>query len=93
MVGAIECFCKLEEKRIGLVQYLTNKDYLKTYSIADATGTKSVKKDLCNDFYWRKKYAEVLSKGVGYAIIILNTVIRIVVIRSINWVGCDDSST
>jgi len=47
---------------------------------------------LCEDYYWRRKYAEGLSRLVQYSIIVLNTVIRMIVIASINWVGCDDES-
>jgi hypothetical protein len=92
MVGAIECFCTLEEKRIGMAQYFLNKDYKDPYKFTNQDGGEE-KQPLCETFYGRKKWADVLSRGVGYAIVGLNTVIRMVVIKSITWVGCDDSST
>ena len=91
MVGNIECFCDFEQKRYGLSSYILKKKFDDKYDFTDSdAGTHN--EPLCEAYFWSKKYAEVLGRAVQYSIIVLNTVIRMIVIKSINWVGCDDQS-
>jgi len=87
MVGALKCFCKSEiDEHDQLNVY--NKDY--NYTTAAGTN-KSAK--ICKQYIVDMGKLLVMNNSIKYLIIIINTIIRMVVIKIITLVGIDTESS
>lgn len=73
----------------------TGKGYNKVYTFypPDPKSKDDVRsKKICREYVRNDIKATTLNYIVKYSLIIVNTIIRYVVIYSIDWVGCDDES-
>lgn len=92
MVGALKCHCEAEIKEFGQLT-VYNKNY--TYHYVDPTTNKNttVSAKICHNYILDIGKLLVMNNSIKYIIIIINTVIRMVVIKIITLVGCDTESS
>ena len=87
MVGALKCKCKQDEATYGKLTV-----YSKQYNYTDAAGENKTA-PLCQQFEEDMGKELVMNNSIKYLIIIINTVIRMIVIKIIQLVGVDTESS
>mmetsp|Transcript_8384 Transcript_8384/g.14010 ORF Transcript_8384/g.14010 Transcript_8384/m.14010 type:complete len:683 (+) Transcript_8384:250-2298(+) len=90
--GAMQCFCERERKVAKDFDWFINKGYQQKYKIVNFD-EKEVEEPICE--YYTEQYltGKAMANVLKYIIIIFNYVIRVVVIKLINLVGCSTEST
>ena len=93
MSGCLKCQCMKDIKAYGPFPTGLYKAYDDLYTFTDGDGVVHKDVVMCKEYIQDEIKAQGLNNGVKDIIVMLNYVIRLVVIKIINWVGCSTEST
>jgi hypothetical protein len=94
--GALKCFCTRQEGGSSQekFEYYAKKIYKKKYEYKDLKTQDTVKDvQLCNDYTEADIKSIVFNNSLKFIIIFINTILRMLVIKVIEMIGCSTEST
>jgi len=90
MTGSLKCMCKQDIKAGGILGLYNVRD--QEYNFTAINGTEITNVKICASYINDDLKAQALNNGIKYLIIVLNTVIRMVVIKIVTMMGCSTES-